>query len=60
MRKFIANAQIIAMMAILPAIMIAYLHTDNKENKKEQKTQIVRKGFSLSEAGSVFHLVKSF
>lgn len=60
MKKFINNLQILAMMALVPAMVIAYLSTDKTTTEEKEKTEIVRKGNNLIEVGNVIHLVKSF
>ncbi|WP_353550226.1 hypothetical protein [Sediminibacterium sp. KACHI17] len=61
MKKLVNNLQIFAMIALIPAITIAYLHTDKATTEDEsEKTEIVRKGINIQDAGSMIHLVKSF
>lgn len=61
MKKFINNLQILAMMALVPAMVIAYLgNNDTAKEEQKKKTAIVRKGTNLIEVGNVIHLVKSF
>lgn len=61
MKKLITNLQIVAMMALIPAIVIAYLHTDKATTEQEsEKTEIVRKGINIQDAGNMIQLVKSF
>ena len=61
MKKLINNLQIFAMIALIPAITIAYLHTDKASTEGEtEKTEIVRKGINIHDAGSMIQLVKSF
>ena len=61
MKKLLNNIQIFAMIALIPAITIAYLHTDKVGTEEEsEKTEIVRKGINIQDAGSMLHLVKSF
>jgi hypothetical protein len=61
MKKLVNNLQIFAMIALIPAITIAYLHTDKATTEEEtEKTEIVRKGINIQDAASMIHLVKSF
>lgn len=60
MKKLINNLQILAMMALVPAMVIAYLGTDKKTTEEKEQTEVVRKGTNLIEIGNVIHLVKSF
>lgn len=61
MKKFINNLQIIATMALIPAMVVAYLGTTQSATEEpKEKTEIVRKGTNLIEVGNVIHLVKSF
>ena len=61
MKKLLNNLQMFAMIALIPAITIAYLHTDKATTEEEsEKTEIVRKGINIHDAGSMIHLVKSF
>ena len=61
MKKFITNLQIFAMLALIPAMVFAYLGTANSSTEEQkEKTEIVRKGTNLIEVGNMIHLVKSF
>lgn len=60
MKKLVNNLQAFAVIALIPAIVIAYLHTDTNTTEEEVKTEVVRKGINLHDAGSMIHLVKSF
>lgn len=61
MKKFINNLQILAMLALIPAMVIAYLGTQKNTEEETEKTSIVNtKGFNLTETGNIIHLVKSF
>ena len=61
MKKFMNNLQIVAMMALIPAMVIAYLNTDNTTADQEnEKTEIVRKGNNLIEVGNIIDMVKTY
>jgi hypothetical protein len=60
MKKLLNNLQIFAMLALLPAMVIAYLGTDKTTTEEKEKTETVRKGTNLIEVGNMIHLVKSF
>ncbi|MFZ6023927.1 MAG: hypothetical protein ACOYVG_05665 [Bacteroidota bacterium] len=60
MKKLLNNLQIFAMLALVPAMVIAYLGTDKTTSEEKEKTEIVRKENNLIEVGNMIHLVKSF
>ena len=52
MKKLLNNIQIFSFFV---------LHTDKATTEEEtEKTEIVRKGINIQDAGSMIHLVKSF
>jgi hypothetical protein len=60
MKKLLVNIQIVAMLALIPAMVVAYLHSNDSKLDQEERTEIVRKGTNMTDAGSIIHLVKSF
>ena len=61
MKKLINNLQILAMMALIPAMVIAYLGTtETGKTEQTEKKEMVRKGNNLVEIGNMIQLVKSF
>ena len=60
MKKLLVNIQIVAMLALIPAMVVAYLHSTDSKLDQAEKTEIVRKGTNMTDAGSIIHLVKSF
>ncbi|TDO28177.1 hypothetical protein [Sediminibacterium goheungense] len=60
MKKFINNLQILAMIALVPAMVIAYLGSDNATAEEKEKTEVVRKSSNIIEVGNMIQLVKSF
>jgi hypothetical protein len=60
MKKFIFTANVIALIALVPAIFIGYLHTDTPNSKNENKSEIVKEVTNgHDEKASVF-MVKLF
>ena len=61
MRKFIFTANVIALMALVPAIVFGYLHASSgaTENKTDKEV-IARDVTNGQDDGSTFHLLKSF
>ena len=60
MKKLLNNLQIFAVLALVPAMVIAYLHSDKTTVTEKEKTEIVRKGTNMVEIGNMIQLVKSF
>lgn len=60
MKKLLSNIQIFAVLALVPAMVIAYLNSDKTTVEAKEKTEIVRKGNNLVEIGNMIQLVKSF
>jgi len=60
MKKLLSNLQIFAVLALVPAMVIAYLNSDKTTVEEKEKTEIVRKGNNLVEIGNMIQLVKSF
>ncbi len=60
MKKLLNNLQIFAVLALVPAMTIAYLNSDKTTVAEKEKTEIVRKGNNLVEIGNMIQLVKSF
>ncbi len=60
MKKIINNLQIIAMIALVPAMVIAYLGSDKATAEEKEKTEVVRKSSNIIEVGNMIQLVKSF
>ena len=61
MKKFINNLQIVAMIALIPAMVIAYLNTDNTTvDQDNEKTEMVRKGNAIIEVGNIIDMVKTY
>ena len=60
MRKFIFTANVIALIALVPAVLIGYLHTDTASTENKPATEIAKDVTNGNDDGSTFHLVKSF
>ena len=61
MRKFIFTANVIALIALVPAILFGYLHTQTNNTETKPVTEVVSKDVTNGQDdGSILHLVKSF
>ena len=61
MRKFIFTANVIALIALVPAILFGYLHTNTDSTETKPNTEVVSKDVTNGQDdGSVLRLVKSF
>lgn len=60
MRKFIFTANVIALIALVPAVLIGYLHNDTVSTENQPTTEIGKDVTNGNDDGSTFHLVKSF
>ena len=59
MKKFISAACIIALIALVPAVFVGYLHNDTHANKNN--TEIVKDDVTNSQnESSILRLVKTF
>jgi len=60
MRKFIFTANVIALIALVPAVLFGYLHTDTAPTETKPATEIAKDVTNGQDNGSIFQLVKSF
>ena len=61
MKKFIFTANVIAVIALVPAVLIGYLHTGNTASTDSKPaTEIVKDVTNGQDDGTIFNLVKSF
>jgi len=61
MKKFIFTANMIAIIALVPAVVFGYLHNNNQSKQNKANTEIatdVTNG--QNDDGTIIHLVKSF
>lgn len=59
MKKFIFTANLIALMALVPAVVIGYLHSDASKNEKA-RTEVVKEANHGQDDGASIYLVKTF
>jgi hypothetical protein len=57
MKNLISAACIAALIALVPAVIVGYLHEDKKTNNTEVVNDDVK---SNQEEGTILHLVKTF
>ncbi len=61
MRKLIFTANVIALIALVPAILFGYLNTQTNSTETKPTTEVVSKDVTNGQDdGSVLRLVKSF
>ncbi len=60
MKKFIFTANMIAIIALVPALVFGYLHNDNKASDNKTNTETAKDVTNGQEDGTTIHLVKSF
>ena len=60
MKKFIFTANMIAIIALVPALVFGYLHNDNKSNDNKANTETAKDVTNGQEDGTTIHLVKIF
>lgn len=60
MRKFIFTANIIALIALVPAVLFGYLHAGTDSETIKPATEITTDVTNGQDDGSLFHLVKAF
>jgi len=60
MKKFIFTANVIAVIALVPAVLIGYLHTNTASTDSKPATEIVKDVTNGQDDGTTFNLVKSF
>lgn len=59
MKKFIFTANLIALMALVPAVVIGYLHNDATKNEKTG-TEVVKEVNHGQDDGASIYQVKTF
>jgi hypothetical protein len=61
MKKFIFTANLIALIALVPAVIVGYLHNnDNQSEANKDKTVIVRETSNRNDDGTTLHMVRTF
>jgi hypothetical protein len=60
MRKFIFTASVTALIALVPVVLVGYLHTDGTLDNGKPATEIASDVTNGQDDGSTFHLVKAF
>ena len=61
MKKYIFTANVIALVSLVPAIFIGYLHNDSTKTEYKENTKIVKEAnMGNTEGISLLRLVKSF
>lgn len=61
MKKYIFTANVIVLVALVPAIFIGYLHNDSSKTENKENTEIVKEvNTGNTEGISLLNLVKNF
>ena len=60
MKKFIFTANMIAIIALVPALVFGYLHSNSKTTDNKVNTETAKDVTNGQEDGITIHLVKSF
>ena len=60
MKKLIFTANMIAIIALVPALVFGYLHNDNNAKDNKVNTETAKDVTNGQEDGTTIHLVKSF
>jgi len=60
MKKFIFTTSMIAIIALVPAVVVGYLHNDNKSDDNKANTETAKDVTNGQDDGTTIHLVKSF
>jgi len=59
MKKFLFTAYVVAIVALVPAVIVGYLHNENPKDTKDN-TEIAKDVKNGSDDGSILRLVKTF
>ena len=60
MKKFIFTANVIAIIAVVPAVLFGYLHSTTQVTDTKQNTEMVKDVTNGQDDGITLHLVKSY
>jgi hypothetical protein len=60
MKKFIFTANVIAIIALVPAVLLGYLHTSTAGNEKAATEEIAKDVTNGQDDGITLHVVKAF
>ena len=60
MKKFIFTANVIAIVALVPAIFLGYLHNDTANTDKKVNTQVAKDVTIGQEDATSINLIKTF
>ena len=60
MKKFIFTANVIAIVALVPAVLFGYLHSNTTDVPAKQSTEVVSDVTNGQDNGSILRIVKSF
>jgi hypothetical protein len=59
MKKFIVTLNFIAIIALVPAVIVGYLHNDSKKDSKNE-TELAKDVNNSTEEGLTLRLIKTF
>ena len=60
MKKFIFTANMIAIIALVPALLVGYLHNDGQSKASKAATETTKDISNSQDDGTTINLVKSF
>ena len=60
MKKFIFTANVVVLVALVPAVIFGYLSHDDAAKNTAAKTELVKEVSVGHDDGSIFHLVRTF
>jgi hypothetical protein len=61
MKKFIFTANVIALLILVPAVMVGYLHSNQTDSaSKTANQEITKQANTSSETGNFLRIVKSY
>jgi hypothetical protein len=60
MKKFLFTAYVIAIVALVPTVIVGYLHTDSNVNNAKPNTEISKDVTNGQDEVNILRLVKTF
>lgn len=60
MKKFLFTAYMIFLVTLVPAVIFAYLHSDNSGKNNKTNTEISKEISNSGDDAGMLHLVKTF
>jgi Na+/H+ antiporter NhaB len=60
MKKFIFTANVVAIIALVPAVIFGYLHEDTKKDNNKESIEIVKDTHVNQEESTILRLIRTF